>query len=218
MPEVLSFSSVDETHEAVAAYLFEGITAFFEYVPDVHIAMTSGPDAAQASLSLIKLLTQQAVTGVVHFWWLDEVFVAHDDAARRDRYIAELVENFRLGTFIECHRAPTPTSDSLTEAQAHWEQSLSGVDFSFAVIDALPDGQLLSPPGVERAIASSEAALHIVADAANIAIVATGTKQAGVIGTVISGNAAHALGQVAALEQTSIWLDDAAAGKRATEN
>ena len=47
MPEVLSFSTPEETHEAVAAYLFEGITAFFEYVPDVHIAMTSGPDAAQ---------------------------------------------------------------------------------------------------------------------------------------------------------------------------
>ena len=135
MPEVLSFSTPEETHEAVAAYLFEGITAFFEYVPDVHIAMTSGPDAAQASLSLIKLLTQQTVAGVVHFWWLDEVFVAHDDAARRDRYIAELVENFRLGTFIECHRAPTPTSDSYTAAQAHWEESLRGIDFSFAVID-----------------------------------------------------------------------------------
>lgn len=218
MPEVLSFPTAEETHEAVAAYLFEGVTAFFDYVPDVHIAMTSGPDASQVCLSLLKLLTQQSVIGVVHLWWLDEVFVPFEHPSRRDRYTAELVENFRLGTFIECHRAPNPSEESYEAVQARWEETLSGPDFAFVVVDAFPDGQLLASSTNEQPIVRAEAITQIASHAANAVIVSTGTAPRDVVSALLAGTSNRPLGQIAALEHTSVWVDDAAAGHPLTEN
>lgn len=50
-----------------------------------------------------------------------------------------------------------------------------------------------------------------IADAANIAVIATGEAKNSVIAQAIAGNTELPIGAVAHLEQCSMWLDDAAA-------
>ncbi len=228
MPEILTFADPEETHDAIAAFLLEGVKAFFEYVPEVHLAMTGGTDGTQTSLSLLRLLTAQPVEGRVHLWWSDERFVDYDDDLRNDKQISELVEEFRLGSFVECHRAPSPADSDIETAALRWEKEVSQIDFAFAVVGVGPDGHIASlfpglwnineprsvfavtdspKPPAERLTFS----FGTIRDAQNIAVIATGVSKAAAISGAIAGKNSLPITALAALEQCSLWLDDAAA-------
>ena len=228
MPEILTFANPDETHEAIAAFLFEGVKAFLEFVPEVHLAMTGGSDGAQTSLSFLKLLTQQPIEGRVHLWWSDERFVDFNDELRNDKQIAALVDDFRLGSFIECHRAPSPEDMDIETAALRWEKEVSQVDFAFAVVGVGPDGHIASlVPGLWNrnesrcvfAVTDSPKppaqrltfSFNTIADAQNIAVIATGEGKAPAISAAIAGDNDLPITALAALEQCSLWLDDDAA-------
>lgn len=204
MPEVLTFPSAAETHEALAAYLFEGVNAFHEFVPDVHIGLTRDADSAQSALSLLRLLTQHGLNGRVHLWWPGELFVALDDERRGDKYIAELVQEFRLGSLVECHRAPAPTAESSETVLQEWQQILAKTEFSFAVV------------GVS---AEHEVTAHqIVARSANIAVVGTGQLLASTVDGLLTGSLSGPLQDLMLLEQTSLWVDDDATQRETQKN
>lgn len=228
MPEILTFPNPDETRDAVAAFLHEGVNAFLEYVPEVHIAMTGGSDGAQTSLSFLKLLTEQPVNGRVHLWWSDERFVEYTDELRNDRQVADLIEEFRLGSLVECHRAPSPSDGDIETSALRWEKEVSQIDFAFAVVGVGPDGHIASlfpgqwQPDESRAVfavtdspkppsARLTFSFNTIADAQNIAVVATGESKAPAISAAISGSNDLPITALANLEQCSLWLDDDAA-------
>jgi 6-phosphogluconolactonase len=56
-----------------------------------------------------------------------------------------------------------------------------------------------------------------IADAANIAVIATGESKNQAIADAFAGNTELPIGAAAALEQCSLWLDDAAARSLPTQ-
>ncbi len=228
MPEILTFATADEAYEGLAAFLVEGINAFHEFTPDVHVALTGGTDGTQLSLSMLKLLTEQQTRGRVHLWWSDERFVEFSDDLRNDKRIADLVDEFRLGSFIECHRAPAPSDGDIAELALAWEKQVSEVDFAFAVVGVGPDGHIASlfpgmwnaaDPRCVFAVTDSPKppsqritfSFSTIADAANVAVIATGESKNAAIAKAIAGDTELPIGALANLEQCSLWLDDAAA-------
>ena len=139
---------VTDSEEALsyaAASVLNSIHSAWLQGNDAHLVLSGGRSGAAFGAAIANELTRIRAD-VIHLWFSDERFVAHENPERNDTAIIAAFAD--VGCSVTIHRYSTPSEMDLASAAVSYRRDLrlglNGGDFDAVVLSAGEDGHVAS--------------------------------------------------------------------------